>query len=446
MGQIMKKSYLLSFYLLCISQLTACTSFSSSTPDNALLSNDEEYNYIDATDYSMGNCGVNGISCSETALVNYTKTEADYRVHTERTPRDHLYTKAGVGNNLTATIRPSVENDIVTESSNTKEELNFVTTSVEKTEVKEATKEEYIPVVDEGEFSKTGALNIETSITNTEIVQEKASDSETKTVSKDDPVVLNNDTPKTEDAGEVKTIISTNFVAETEEPSKPVKAADLSEVTENTVAIADNINISKKIITKTITEEDGTIYELICQDADCTKIEQVKQTIQGNEEQFEIICEEDCEEFMLADIDESIITSEFTEESFDLPTDLEEETPDTEVEFEVVGTDEDTQVLAELKVEETKVSDDTVLTWEANEGDNVRELLTKWSALSGWKLLWNTNRNYTLSAGVVFKGKFADVSSALIRAFARARPAPIATYYKGNRVIVVETMENENAY
>ena len=66
--------------------------------------------------------------------------------------------------------------------------------------------------------------------------------------------------------------------------------------------------------------------------------------------------------------------------------------------------------------------------------------------MSGWKLLWNTNRNYVLSAGVMFKGKFADVSSALIRAFARARPAPIATYYKGNRVIVVETMENENAY
>ena len=95
---------------------------------------------------------------------------------------------------------------------------------------------------------------------------------------------------------------------------------------------------------------------------------------------------------------------------------------------------------------EVKIADETVLTWEAEEGDNLRELLTKWSAMSGWKLLWNTNRNYVLSAGVMFKGKFADVSSALIRAFARARPAPIATYYKGNRVIVVETMENENAY
>lgn len=421
MGQIMKKSYLLSFYLLCISQLTACTSLSSSTSDNELLSNNEEYNYIDATDYSMGNCGVNGISCSDTALVNYTKTEADYRAHTERTPRDHLYTKAGVGNNLTATIRPSVENDIITETLEVQDKSNFETAFAEKVE----TKEEYIPVVDDGEFSKTGALNIETNTDNSNTSQIKTNNNETQTAK-------NN-----------KITVSTNTV-----DSKPEKASDLSNVAENTVAIADNIDTSKKIITKTITEEDGTLYELVCQDADCTKIEQVKQTIQGNEEKFEIICEEDCEEFMLADIDESIITSEFTEESFDLPADLEEETLDTEVEFKVVGTDEDkdAKVVAEVEAEVTKVADNAILTWEANEGDNVRELLTKWCALSGWKLLWNTNRNYTLSAGVVFKGKFADVSSALIRAFARARPAPIATYYKGNRVIVVETMENENAY
>ena len=46
----------------------------------------------------------------------------------------------------------------------------------------------------------------------------------------------------------------------------------------------------------------------------------------------------------------------------------------------------------------------------------------------------------------MFRGNFADVSSALVRAFARARPAPIATFYKGNRVLVIETMEDENAY
>ena len=51
-----------------------------------------------------------------------------------------------------------------------------------------------------------------------------------------------------------------------------------------------------------------------------------------------------------------------------------------------------------------------------------------------------------MAAGAMFRGRFADVSSALIRTFARARPAPVATFYKGNRVLVVETMEDENAY
>jgi len=84
--------------------------------------------------------------------------------------------------------------------------------------------------------------------------------------------------------------------------------------------------------------------------------------------------------------------------------------------------------------------------WLAEEGQSLKELLTMWSDEAGWRLIWKTNRNYTLNAGAMFRGNFADVASALVRAFARARPAPIATFYKGNRVLVVETMEDENAY
>lgn len=90
--------------------------------------------------------------------------------------------------------------------------------------------------------------------------------------------------------------------------------------------------------------------------------------------------------------------------------------------------------------------DDPVEDWLAEEGSTLKGLLSEWSERSGWRLIWNTNRNYTLAAGAMFRGRFADVSSALIRTFARARPAPIATFYKGNRVLVVETMEDENAY
>ncbi len=90
--------------------------------------------------------------------------------------------------------------------------------------------------------------------------------------------------------------------------------------------------------------------------------------------------------------------------------------------------------------------EDAVEDWLAEEGKSLKTILTEWSEKSGWRLVWNTNRNYTLTAGAMFRGRFADVSSALIRAFARARPAPIATFYKGNRVLVVETKEDENAY
>ncbi|MDD4556142.1 MAG: toxin co-regulated pilus biosynthesis Q family protein [Alphaproteobacteria bacterium] len=91
-------------------------------------------------------------------------------------------------------------------------------------------------------------------------------------------------------------------------------------------------------------------------------------------------------------------------------------------------------------------AEDPVEDWLAEEGGTLKQTLTEWSDKSGWRLVWNTNRNYKITAGAMFRGRFADVSSALIRAFARARPAPIATFYKGNRVLVVETLEDENAY
>mgnify|MGYP002626904523 CR=1 FL=1 len=108
----------------------------------------------------------------------------------------------------------------------------------------------------------------------------------------------------------------------------------------------------------------------------------------------------------------------------------------------VVAENDTTNTEANADVDE----EDPVQDWYAEEGQNLKALLTKWSNDSGWRLVWNTNRNYVLNAGAMFRGRFADVSSALIRAFARARPAPVATFYKGNRVLVVETMEDENAY
>ncbi|MBO7244046.1 MAG: toxin co-regulated pilus biosynthesis Q family protein [Alphaproteobacteria bacterium] len=83
--------------------------------------------------------------------------------------------------------------------------------------------------------------------------------------------------------------------------------------------------------------------------------------------------------------------------------------------------------------------------WEAKTGDTMRTLLRQWGEASGWTVVWKIDRDYHLEAGVVFRGKFTEVAAAFIRSFARATPAPIGTFYKGNRVLVISAQENENA-
>ena len=127
--------------------------------------------------------------------------------------------------------------------------------------------------------------------------------------------------------------------------------------------------------------------------------------------------------------------------SSSIPPTIEEEVTDYEEEIKLNDASSgDTENI------DSNINEDPVEDWLAEEGKTLKTLLTEWSDKAGWRLIWNSNRNYTLTAGAMFRGRFADVSSALIRAFARARPAPIATFYKGNRVLVVETLEDENAY
>ena len=87
---------------------------------------------------------------------------------------------------------------------------------------------------------------------------------------------------------------------------------------------------------------------------------------------------------------------------------------------------------------------DTIQDWIAKPGDTVQGLLLEWSEESGWTLISKLDKDYILEAGVVFRGTYMDVSMALLRSFARAVPAPIGTFYKGNRVLVVSTREDEN--
>ena len=84
---------------------------------------------------------------------------------------------------------------------------------------------------------------------------------------------------------------------------------------------------------------------------------------------------------------------------------------------------------------------DQVRSWVVANGQTLREVLQDWCNKEGWDLVWATSREYPIEASAVFKGRFVDVASALVRNFARATPIPYAKFYKGNRVLVISTTE-----
>lgn len=84
---------------------------------------------------------------------------------------------------------------------------------------------------------------------------------------------------------------------------------------------------------------------------------------------------------------------------------------------------------------------DQVRSWVVANGQTLRGVLQAWCDKEGWDLVWTTSREYPIEASAVFKGRFVDVASALVRNFGRATPVPYAKFYKGNRVLVISTSE-----
>lgn len=115
------------------------------------------------------------------------------------------------------------------------------------------------------------------------------------------------------------------------------------------------------------------------------------------------------------------------------------ETEVAEVVTEETGTE---IVVAETAdAEAPKIVKDQVRSWVVANGQTLREVLQSWCDKEGWDLVWTTSREYPIQASAVFKGRFVDVASALVRNFGRATPVPYAKFYKGNRVLVISTSE-----
>ena len=258
--------------------------------------------------------------CETDPFINYTQTRADYKQYGELSERDVIVSEAGAGNNLSAAIPPSLENEMI--------------------EYEEQVENE--------------ALMAEAETTDSAVAPETEASNQ-QTSSEEKAVTDNQNTEQQEDLKTAQNDVQSN------ETSNSTKALNEDKVEQKSLENSD-----------------------------------------------------------LADNDVS--------------------------EEENVSTDQNESQTEAKTEDEDEDEEDPVRDWYAEEGQNLKALLTDWSAQSGWRLVWNSNRNYVLNAGAMFRGRFADVSSALIRAFARARPAPVATFYKGNRVLVVETMEDENAY
>lgn len=107
----------------------------------------------------------------------------------------------------------------------------------------------------------------------------------------------------------------------------------------------------------------------------------------------------------------------------------------------VTITEEETEIAVDLSADaEAPVNlTDQVRSWVVANGQTLREVLQSWCDKEGWDLVWTTAREYPIEASAVFKGRFVDVASALVRNFGRATPVPYAKFYKGNRVLVIST-------
>ena len=76
--------------------------------------------------------------------------------------------------------------------------------------------------------------------------------------------------------------------------------------------------------------------------------------------------------------------------------------------------------------------------WLVEEGKTLRSTLNNWGKTAGWNVVWNSDRDYTIQAAATFNGDFQTATSNLLRAFARAKPPVMATFYR-NRTVLIQT-------
>jgi hypothetical protein len=85
------------------------------------------------------------------------------------------------------------------------------------------------------------------------------------------------------------------------------------------------------------------------------------------------------------------------------------------------------------------------VSWKVPAGGTLRDILTDWCEAGGWTLVWNSDYEYPIQAGASFDGDFITATSALVKSLAEAKPPVKASFYRGNKVLLISTsIEEQN--
>lgn len=70
-------------------------------------------------------------------------------------------------------------------------------------------------------------------------------------------------------------------------------------------------------------------------------------------------------------------------------------------------------------------------------GDDLREVLSRWTRAAGWTLVWNSSYEFQIAGSANFASNFVDAAGALLAAMQEARPSPVGDLYRANCVLVI---------
>ena len=79
------------------------------------------------------------------------------------------------------------------------------------------------------------------------------------------------------------------------------------------------------------------------------------------------------------------------------------------------------------------------------EGDNLHAVLKEWTAVNGWRLVWNNEFSYKLNSSARFSGDFVTATSELLKSMKGVRPLITASFFNGNKTLVVGNDSSDGA-